>query len=287
MVLLEPGQAEHLDQIAHFLCGLFCRQLAQLRTEHHVFFHRQPRQHVAGLKNHADLRRRPFDRLVVDQHFAFVVRHQTGDDTQQSALAAAAGAEDGDEFPFADRQRDVFERVDGVLAGIAFQYIAYADGTGFVHGFVCRYGLQVSERHCLSHRYTAFPRHHTRRDTTSTIQYRKVASTVITKIAANIRSVLALAVASVIRWPRPSSEPMNSPTMAPITASGMEILIPSMKLGSAAGTCKRQKVSQREAPSARKCSSRLAAMPDKLPSVAITTGKKANRKVAAILEAKP
>ena len=76
---------------------LGARQAALAQAEADVLEHRQPGEERVALEHHAAVGARAFDAPAVEQHLAGGRLVEPGDDAQQRALAAARGAEDGDE----------------------------------------------------------------------------------------------------------------------------------------------------------------------------------------------
>jgi hypothetical protein len=96
---------------------------------------------------------------------------------------------------------------------------------------------------------------------------------------------------SKLRWsmrkPRPALEPTNSPTMAPITLSSADKLMPTKMKGSAFGRFSFQNSCQRLAVNATNrsfCSDGVAAMP---AIVLASTGKKDISAVSTTLDVRP
>ena len=78
--------------------------------------HRQPGEQREILKHHAALRPGRGDRRPVHLDGAGGRRLESGDDAQQRRLAAARRADQADEFAFADREIDVAQCLDRLLA---------------------------------------------------------------------------------------------------------------------------------------------------------------------------
>ena len=75
---------------------------------------------------------------AVDDHAAFIGRSEPRHDVQQRALARAAGAHDGDEFPFFDQEADILDGLDYRFAltkafGCAFDANGNPAGWGSVN----------------------------------------------------------------------------------------------------------------------------------------------------------
>ena len=93
------------------------------KRERDIFEHRQMRPDRVGLEHHADiavvrfdrqLRRAVEHRLSVDLDPAFLRRFQAGDAAQRGGLAAAGGAEQGDQLAVGDLEADMVD--DGLVA---------------------------------------------------------------------------------------------------------------------------------------------------------------------------
>ena len=97
VVLVEALQAHLGQEAVRDLQLLRARQAALAQAEADVVQHRQPGEQRVALEHHAAVGAGAVDALAVEQHLAGGRVVQPGDDAQQRALAAAAGAEDGDE----------------------------------------------------------------------------------------------------------------------------------------------------------------------------------------------
>ena len=113
------GKAEALQQLVHLL--LSGRAVAPLEHERQrqVLLRRECRDQVERLKNQADVPAaeerevavaHPFELSAVDDDAALVGHGQAGHEVEQRALAAAAGAHDGEELALGDLQAHAVER---------------------------------------------------------------------------------------------------------------------------------------------------------------------------------
>lgn len=103
VVLFLAAQCHQADHVGYLARNLAARQLLQLQAEGNVLFHAHVGEQRIALEHHADaafLRRGAGDVLAVDANTARVDVGQPGQAAQQRGFAAAAGAQQGDEFPF-------------------------------------------------------------------------------------------------------------------------------------------------------------------------------------------
>jgi hypothetical protein len=104
--------------------------LALHQAEGHVVEHAQVREHRVVLEHHADralVRAQVADRLAFEQDLAGVLRVEARDGAQQRGLAAAAGAEQGEERAALDVEAEVLQgnvRAIG-LADVADLYVRH------------------------------------------------------------------------------------------------------------------------------------------------------------------
>ncbi len=113
ITLVQPAELDLLEHRMHALLDLGRGHLAQLQAVADVFADRHVRPQCVVLEHHADatlVRRHLVDAPIVEADLAFVRRVEAGDQAQQRGLAAARRAEEGEQFPFLDRQRHVIGR---------------------------------------------------------------------------------------------------------------------------------------------------------------------------------
>ena len=103
---LEPGQRHQLTRVCLVLAGI---QPAHLGREQDVVECAAPGQEDRRLEDHRGVRDRAQDLKAPDADRAGGRLGQAGDDPERRRLAAAAGAEEGDELLFIDVERDVVE----------------------------------------------------------------------------------------------------------------------------------------------------------------------------------
>src|SRR6185437_15839127 len=87
-------------------------ELARLGLQHDIAESGPPFEQHRALEDDADIGARPIDGMAVDDHGAARGRHEAGGDHQERALAAARGAEDGEEFAAPLAYRNLIERPD-------------------------------------------------------------------------------------------------------------------------------------------------------------------------------
>ena len=80
-------------------------------AQHRVLENGAPLEQIILLQHVADLAARAGHQLAVEKHSAAGRHEDAGDQRQQRALAAAALADDRDEFAGCNRDRDVAERL--------------------------------------------------------------------------------------------------------------------------------------------------------------------------------
>ena len=76
-------------------------------AECHVLADCEPREKPVLLKHHPPVGTRARDPFTVEESLAFVISLQARNDPQQGTFAAAAAADDADEFPSRDGQVNV------------------------------------------------------------------------------------------------------------------------------------------------------------------------------------
>src|SRR5690606_23705553 len=107
----EITQADRAQKCSGTSRTFAARQALELQDELDIRRHRQPGQEAGGLKNHGEIGPR-FRGNTLHANFAFVSRDEPVDEAEQSRLAAAAGADEADEFSRIDVKRNVLEGAD-------------------------------------------------------------------------------------------------------------------------------------------------------------------------------
>ena len=110
--ILDAGQAHKIEHASHGLTLLLERHAAEGQWEGNVGEDALVRKKGVPLEDGVDrpsVRRQPVDPPAMDGNAAGVWPLEAADDAQQRGLAAAAGAEQGDESPLLDPQRDIVE----------------------------------------------------------------------------------------------------------------------------------------------------------------------------------
>ena len=135
-------QAHQIEQRIGAATGGFHVRLAvyrvgdhlQLTAELDVLGHRQPGVEAVVLEHHGAVNAGAVNRLAAQQEVAAAVGFQPGHDAQQGRLAAAGGANKGDELVRLYLKVNVTQRLDGLVAGSKLlAHVADADA-GLVHG---------------------------------------------------------------------------------------------------------------------------------------------------------
>ncbi len=114
--VLEAGEAGHGQQFAGAGAVVGLAVTEHLHRQQHVVDHRAPGRQGRCLEHHAHGGLRPRDFRAVDQDAAGAGIGHAEHDLQQRALAAAAGADDGDELAARRAQIDLGQRRDLALA---------------------------------------------------------------------------------------------------------------------------------------------------------------------------
>ena len=112
----ESVKSDQVDRGERTRLALLGGNSLRLKPDFHVLQHGQPREQSEALKHHGDLRGRSIDGLAVDRDRAAGWRHQAGDDPQQSGLAAARTAQQGDDFVGTQFERDILQHEQIVAA---------------------------------------------------------------------------------------------------------------------------------------------------------------------------
>src|SRR5947208_16868969 len=110
--MLEPGQADELDELLRPLGRLALVLTLDLESEDHVVHDRSPGEEGVLLKDKGAVEARTDDRVTVDQDLATARLDQPINDSQQRRLATAGGADNRDEVARLDLDRDVAQHVD-------------------------------------------------------------------------------------------------------------------------------------------------------------------------------
>ena len=122
----EFGELDHRQHFHHARLDLRRRTPGDAQTEADVCRHRHVGEQRIGLKHHADLalvRRQAGDVGAFDADLARARRLEACDHAQRRRLAAAAGAEQRDEFATLDRE------IEGLHHGVgAVKFLNAAEG---------------------------------------------------------------------------------------------------------------------------------------------------------------
>jgi hypothetical protein len=123
-VFLEAAEADEPDEIIGALPHRrLVEPLLHLHAVPHVARNRAPRQQAGILEHERPIRAGPVHLLAIDRHAAVLVRQQAGHDVDQRRLAAAARADDREEFALVDGQADVV--YSECLRRFAFQPVPF------------------------------------------------------------------------------------------------------------------------------------------------------------------
>ncbi|MNL09553.1 hypothetical protein D3C87_1303190 [compost metagenome] len=109
----QAGKITDFKRMGDAARALVLRDLLHLQAETEIFGNRHMREKRIGLKNHGDVtrfRRRLIDTLAAQPDFASRRLADAGEDAQKRGLAAARGAENGDEFAPLDSDRHGMKR---------------------------------------------------------------------------------------------------------------------------------------------------------------------------------
>ena len=111
---LEARELDERQHAAHALAALRARHPPHVEAERHVVEDRQMREERVALEDHpeaAALGWQGVEALVVEPDLAGARRQQPGEQVEGGGLAAARGAEEGDELAAAHLEREVVEDV--------------------------------------------------------------------------------------------------------------------------------------------------------------------------------
>ncbi len=123
----EAVEADQIDRRDGALPPLVARHALRLEAKLDIPQHGEPREKREALEHHRDALGRSVDRLAAIGDRAFARRGQAGDDAQESRLARARFAENGDDLAFLQREVDVIENQP---AGMIRLLIGLADPRG-------------------------------------------------------------------------------------------------------------------------------------------------------------
>src|SRR5262245_17600548 len=110
VLVLEPFEADQLQELARALCVFADVELANLRLQQHVLQNRPPPKQDRILEDETDILARAIYLASADGHASGGWREEAGDNLQQCRLAAAACADKGNEFARGGLEVDVLER---------------------------------------------------------------------------------------------------------------------------------------------------------------------------------
>jgi hypothetical protein len=121
-MLLEAGQTDEVEIMRDALLDARGRRPGHGEAEGRVVVDVLPWQQAEMLKHHRHALGRAGHRLAADGEGATADIRQAGDATQERRLAAAAGADDAEDFLIANGQRKLVERhhgsIEKQLAGV-------------------------------------------------------------------------------------------------------------------------------------------------------------------------
>src|SRR4051812_16524594 len=112
---MPEGAKPHEPQVALY-GGLTLRSGAPLRLEGpaNVPLNRAPGEQGEILKHHATVGPWRADHAAINAHRAAIAGHEAAEDVQESALAAAARADDSHELAVGDLKAEVADRLDAL-----------------------------------------------------------------------------------------------------------------------------------------------------------------------------
>src|SRR5579883_1550289 len=121
---LEPSQADQIDEPVRLLHVVAYPPAEHLDRKEDIVEHCSPRQQHGALEHHADVPRRLLESPAIDVQLALAGLEMAADQLEESALAAAARADESDELVASDFEIDAAERHD-IVAGAG--HIGLAD----------------------------------------------------------------------------------------------------------------------------------------------------------------
>src|SRR4029079_17157828 len=104
IVLLEAGKADEIEVVLHALPDHGGGRASPRPAERSVVVNGFPRQQAEMLEHHGDAVRWPGDRLAMNRELTGADLGQSRDAAQQRGLAAAAWADDAEDFVAPDRE---------------------------------------------------------------------------------------------------------------------------------------------------------------------------------------
>ena len=128
------GEADQRQRFLHAPVDLCARQAALLQTEGNVAEHRHMRPQRVALEDQPDIAlpgRQRGDVDAIELHLSRVCLGEAGDQAQQRRLAAARGAEEGEELARLYREVDALQHMRGTVGEVD---PADVDGDCFGHG---------------------------------------------------------------------------------------------------------------------------------------------------------
>jgi hypothetical protein len=115
---VEPGKPHEAEEIGRAPPVVGRAQPRQLRRQHHVVDDRPPLEQHRGLEDHADVGDRTRDGAAADDDPSRRGGPESGDDPQERRLAAAGRADEREELPLVDGERDPAQRLDRATGGL-------------------------------------------------------------------------------------------------------------------------------------------------------------------------
>ena len=113
----EFGEAHQFQPQKRVALGADVPHAVHLRAEHHVLFHREPREQRVALKHHAAILAGAGDGLAVEQHLAAALSVEAGERADQRGFAAAGRADDADELAPMHLKIDIAQRLGFAARG--------------------------------------------------------------------------------------------------------------------------------------------------------------------------
>src|SRR5262249_34592604 len=115
IMTLEAGQPDQVEIVADALLDVRRRRAGHGKAERGVLIDRLPRQQAEVLEHHGDALGRARHRLAADQELSAAEVGQPSDATQECGFAAAARADDAEDFLPANVEGELAERDDRAI----------------------------------------------------------------------------------------------------------------------------------------------------------------------------
>ena len=121
--VFEARQADERQEFGCALSGPAVGIALNLNREEHVFKHCAPGHQIRLLKDHSEIRLRPFDPSAIDLDNAACLRDKPRSNTKKSSFSAAAGPQQANQLPAVKVERDIVDGDKRRLAGTFKRFV--------------------------------------------------------------------------------------------------------------------------------------------------------------------